>query len=194
MEEILKPVLSFPKGIASAVSLLIVLTSVLVPNAYAVKATQPSHTSGYLRVVSVPSQTLASLKTNPVPTLGASLKVSPKPTRYGVTNLKAIDPTNTKKMKRSRAARESIPVKVWATSWTATQIAYDESRNNCKDVSSNGIYRGKWQMDAHFWATYGGLKFASRPDLATCEQQDIVAHNGWISRHYQPWQTYSLVN
>ena len=130
MEEILKPVLSFPKGIASAVSLLIVLTSVLVPNAYAVKATQPSHTSGYLRVVSVPSQTLASLKTNPVPTLGASLKVSPKPTRYGVTNLKAIDPTNTKKMKRSRAARESIPVKVWATENNVPYIQPNEGRSD----------------------------------------------------------------
>lgn len=191
MEEILKPVLSFPKGIASVASLLIVLTSVLIPNAYAVKSVQPSR-SGYLKVISVPSVTLGSLKT--APNSGAFLKVEPKPRKYGVTNLKAIDPTNTKKMKRSRAARESVPVRVWATSWTATQIAYDESRNNCKDVSANGVYRGKWQMDAHFWKTYGGLKFASRPDLATCEQQDIVAHNGWISRHYQPWQTYSLVN
>lgn len=191
---------NFPKGFATVASLLIVLTSVIVPSAYAVKDAKPNNVN-YLKAISVSSvDNIPTLPTLPYVSLkipDPSQKVEllkAKSLKYSVLNLKAMDPTNTKKMKRSRAARESIPAKVWATSWTATQISYYESRNNCKDVSSGGTYRGKWQMDAQFWATYGGLKFASRPDLATCEQQDIVAHNGWVSRHYQPWQTYSLVD
>jgi hypothetical protein len=110
------------------------------------------------------------------------------------SSLKATDPTNTKASKNSRRARSEVSLEAWVASYTAQRVAYAESRDNCKSTGSNGKYRGKWQMDANFWATYGGLKFASHADLATCAQQDIVAYNGWISRHWQPWQTYTLEN
>ena len=190
----MKSILSFPRGIATAVSLLIVFASILAPSAYALKANTSSTNRYYLKVTSPQNNKSIDRKSSTSSPVGDYLRVMPKALKYGVVNLKKMDPTNTKKMKLSRAARESISVKTWATSWTASQIAYYESRNNCKDVSSNGIYRGKWQMDPGFWATYGGLKFATSPDLATCEDQDIVAHNGWVSRHYEPWQTYSLIN
>ena len=31
-------------------------------------------------------------------------------------------------------------------------------------------------MDATFWRVYGGLKYAPRPDLATCHEQNLVAY------------------
>ena len=52
----------------------------------------------------------------------------------------------------------------------------------------NGQYHGKWQMDASFWASYGGLQFASDPLYATEAQQDQVAWTGWKARGWEPWQ------
>ncbi len=55
-------------------------------------------------------------------------------------------------------------------------------------MSSTGKYRGKWQMDADFWQTYGGLQYASRPDAASEAEQDAVAYRGWQARGWQPWE------
>jgi hypothetical protein len=43
-------------------------------------------------------------------------------------------------------------------------------------------------MDADFWETYGGLKYASRPELASETEQDAVAYRGWLARGWQPWE------
>ena len=133
---------------------------------------------------------LTLIKVNPV--AAASLMASGTLGKKSALSSKTFDLTRTRQAKTSRVFRESLGVELWATSWTAQKISYAESRNNCRDRSSNGVYLGKWQMDKAFWATYGGLKYASSADMATCQQQDQVAYNGWISRHWQPWQTYSL--
>lgn len=52
--------------------------------------------------------------------------------------------------------------------------------------TGNG-YFGGLQMDMAFWRTYGGLEFAPRPDLASREQQIVVAERGRADRGYQPW-------
>ena len=87
----------------------------------------------------------------------------------------------------SKAARSTVSFEVWITSPTAIRVIKKESKGNCKAVGAKGKYRGKWQMNAGFWKTYGGLEFAPQADLATCEQQDQVAYRGWLARGWQPW-------
>ena len=66
-------------------------------------------------------------------------------------------------------------------------LALCESSGNPHAVSPSGKYRGAFQMDADFWRTYGGLQFAPRPDLASYEQQRIVAQHGFDARGRKPW-------
>jgi hypothetical protein len=100
------------------------------------------------------------------------------------------DPTITRAARTSRASRAGVSVRAWASSATARRVASRESGGNCRAVSPSGKYRGKWQMDANFWRTYGGRAYASTPDRASCAQQDIVAHRGWVARWWQPWSTF----
>jgi len=62
-----------------------------------------------------------------------------------------------------------------------------ESGGDYSVHSRTGKYRGAWQMDSDFWRSYKGLQYASRPDLATPHEQDLVAYRGWKSRGWQPW-------
>ena len=87
----------------------------------------------------------------------------------------------------SKAVRPTVSFEVWITSPTAIRVIKKESKGNCKAIGAKGKYRGKWQMNAGFWKTYGGLEFAPSADLATCEQQDQVAYRGWLARGWQPW-------
>ena len=102
----------------------------------------------------------------------------------------AQDVTTVSRTRVSRSARKAVSFAEWQESPTGKRIARAESGGNCKAVSRTGKYRGKWQMDANFWASYGGLDYASKPDLATCEEQDKIAYRGWIARHWSPWTTY----
>ena len=55
-------------------------------------------------------------------------------------------------------------------------IAQCESTNNWSINTGNGYYGGL-QFDNSTWASGGGTAYASRPDLATREQQIAVAEN-----------------
>ncbi len=99
------------------------------------------------------------------------------------TNLSVTDPTRG----LAKAQRQTISLDVWLSSPTAIRVIKKESKGNCKAIGAKGKYRGKWQMNAAFWRSYGGLEFAPRADLATCEQQDQVAYRGWLARGWQPW-------
>jgi hypothetical protein len=72
------------------------------------------------------------------------------------------------------------------------RIAACESGNNWHDNTGNGYYGGL-QMDMEFWHDYDGHEFAARPDLATREQQIIVAerardgYKNIPARGYGPW-------
>ena len=101
----------------------------------------------------------------------------------------AIDVTQTAAARSSRAHRMTISVAQFTASPTAVKVVTRESGGRCDAVNPNGIYRGKWQMDANFWSYYGGRAFAARPDLARCGQQDLVAYRGWVDRWWQPWPT-----
>ena len=69
--------------------------------------------------------------------------------------------------------------------WSA--LAQCESSGNPRAVNSSGKYGGAFQMDAAFWRTYGGLTYATRPDLATYAQQLAVAQRGYAARGRSPW-------
>ena len=97
------------------------------------------------------------------------------------------DITLTKDAKLYRGARELIPFEVWRVSAFARFISMKESHRNCKAIGRSGKYRGRWQMSPAFWKTYGGKQFASKPEKASCRDQDLVAYNGWIVRGWAPW-------
>lgn len=75
----------------------------------------------------------------------------------------------------------------WANTPKARSVSNCESGGNPCAVNPSGKYRGKWQMDSSFWSSYGGLNYASRPDLASEYDQDIVAYRGWLARGWSPW-------
>lgn len=66
------------------------------------------------------------------------------------------------------------------------QLAQCESGGNWAINTGNGYYGGL-QFDLSTWAGYGGLEFAERPDLASREQQIIVAERLHAARGFQPW-------
>jgi hypothetical protein len=67
------------------------------------------------------------------------------------------------------------------------RIAACESGGNWAINTGNGYYGGL-QMDMTFWRSYGGLAYASRPDLASKAEQIVVAERARDSgRGYGPW-------
>ena len=95
----------------------------------------------------------------------------------------ATDPTRN----LSKEDRKKISFEVWVDSPTAKYLKKVESNNNCKSTGGNGKYQGTWQMNAGFWKTYGGKKYASKASKATCMEQDLVAYKGWLARGWSPW-------
>ena len=95
----------------------------------------------------------------------------------------AEDPTRN----LSKADRKKITFEIWVKSPTAIYLKRVESNNNCKSTGSKGKYQGTWQMDASFWKTYGGLKYAKKASKASCYEQDLVAYKGWLARGWSPW-------
>lgn len=94
--------------------------------------------------------------------------------------------------RRTPTAAAAVPAVVgtgweaWAASPAARAVEWCESRDDPRSINPAGYY-GLWQMNASFWATYGGLRFGSRPDLATVAEQDQVAYQGWLARGWEPW-------
>lgn len=67
------------------------------------------------------------------------------------------------------------------------RIAQCESGGNWATNTGNGYYGGL-QMNMSFWHSYGGDEYAERPDLASREQQIVVAERARDSgRGYRPW-------
>lgn len=87
----------------------------------------------------------------------------------------------------AKADRLNISFETWVTSSTAIYLKRVESNNNCKSTGSKGKYQGTWQVNAGFWKTYGGLKYAKKASKASCQEQDLVAYQGWLARGWSPW-------
>lgn len=86
-----------------------------------------------------------------------------------------------------KAERKKISFEVWVKSPTAKYLKRVESSNNCKAIGGKGKYQGTWQVNAGFWKTYGGLRYATEASKATCKEQDLVAYKGWLARGWSPW-------
>ena len=104
-------------------------------------------------------------------------------TANAVTIQSAEDPTRN----LSKEERKKISFEVWVDSPTAKYLKKVESNNNCKSTGGKGKYQGTWQVNAGFWKTYGGKKYASKASKATCMEQDLVAYKGWLARGWSPW-------
>lgn len=87
-------------------------------------------------------------------------------------------------VEQQNAAAAAMPKGTTAAQWAALRKC--ESTNNYRAVSRTGKYRGAYQMDADFWATYGDGS-ASTADRATPAAQDAAAYKGYRARGWQPW-------
>jgi hypothetical protein len=85
----------------------------------------------------------------------------------------------------------SAAVAVPATAYGVwDRLAACEAGGNWHNAS-NPKYKGGIQADAAFWANYGGLAFAPRADLASREQQIVVAERGLKAQGWQAWPVCS---
>jgi uncharacterized protein YabE (DUF348 family) len=80
----------------------------------------------------------------------------------------------------------SAPVSSGSSGVNWDGIANCESTNNWSINTGNGYYGGL-QFDISTWNSAGGSAYASRPDLASREQQIAVAENLYASRGLSPW-------
>jgi hypothetical protein len=113
--------------------------------------------------------------------------VLPMQVTFGAVTAVAIQIAEDPTRNLSKEERKKISFEVWVESPTAKYLKKVESNNNCKSTGGNGKYQGTWQMNAGFWKTYGGKKYASKASKATCKEQDLVAYKGWLARGWSPW-------
>jgi resuscitation-promoting factor RpfB len=86
----------------------------------------------------------------------------------------------------SSSASSAAPVSSGSSGINWDGIASCESTNNWSINTGNGYYGGL-QFDLGTWASGGGTAYASRPDLASREQQIAVAESVAASRGTEPW-------
>ena len=86
----------------------------------------------------------------------------------------------------SSSASSAAPASSGSSGINWDGIASCESTNNWSINTGNGYYGGL-QFDLGTWASGGGDAYASRPDLASREQQIAVAENVAASRGSSPW-------
>lgn len=97
--------------------------------------------------------------------------------------------TTTARARTAPTVRVSRPAPAVAGGSVWDRLAACESHGNWSINTGNG-YFGGLQMDMQFWRSYGGPVFAGRPDLASREQQIVVAERARDSgRGYHPWPT-----
>lgn len=86
----------------------------------------------------------------------------------------------------SDSGSSSAPVSSGSSGVNWDAIAQCESTNNWSINTGNGYYGGL-QFDIPTWNSAGGSAYASRPDLASREEQIAVADNLYASRGTSPW-------
>jgi uncharacterized protein YabE (DUF348 family) len=86
----------------------------------------------------------------------------------------------------SGSSSSAAPVSSGSSGVNWDGIANCESTNTWSINTGNGYYGGL-QFDLGTWASAGGDAYASRPDLASREEQIAVAENLYASRGTSPW-------
>ncbi|MDL2341632.1 MAG: transglycosylase family protein [Patescibacteria group bacterium] len=66
------------------------------------------------------------------------------------------------------------------------RLRYCESTDTPNINTGNGFF-GAYQFDQLTWEEYGGRRYAKRADLATLQEQTIIAADLRSARGYQPW-------
>lgn len=136
----------------------------------------------------------------PIPTPSVATVATPKPVATHTVVVSTPKPTPKQTVAHiARAASSSAHD--WATRAFSIRVANCESGGGPSDHNSTyngnahlrGKYSGKWQDDASFWSTYGGLTYAASPADATEDQQDAVNYRGYQARGWGPWQCASMV-
>lgn len=122
-----------------------------------------------------------------VTALVASFALLPSQPMASAANASAIQVDEDPTRNLSKEERKEISFEVWVSSPTAKYLKKVESNNNCKSTGGKGKYQGTWQVNAGFWKTYGGKKYAPKASKATCREQDLVAYKGWLARGWSPW-------
>ena len=117
----------------------------------------------------------------------ATCMLIPFPTAIGAVHASVVKSAEDPTRNLSKEERKKISFEVWVNSPTAKYVKEVESHNNCKSTGGKGKYHGTWQVNAGFWKTYGGKKYASKASKATCREQDLVAYQGWLARGWSPW-------
>ena len=70
------------------------------------------------------------------------------------------------------------------------RLAQCESTGNWQANTGNGYYGGT-QTDIPTWRRYGGTEFASRPDIASREQQIAINQRILASQGWKAWPVCS---
>lgn len=105
-----------------------------------------------------------------------------------------MPPTTVAPTTTTTARARTAPIRAASVSRPTLAGVWDrlsqcEAGGNWHINTGNG-YFGGLQMDMQFWRSYGGPAFASRADLASREQQIVVAERARDSgRGYRPWPT-----
>jgi hypothetical protein len=104
---------------------------------------------------------------------------------WRVWKLEAYQPVLVEQSAQAKTPPQTGPPgSVW------TLLAQCESSGNWRARTGNG-YLGGLQEDMTFWSRYGGMAYASRPDLATPAQQIAVAIRGQASQGWGAWPACS---
>ena len=140
------------------------------------------------------SLTIGAAATLGLPAVGASAAPL-TPHQAHVAHLHHLHQIHLRNVAASRAARtgEVARALAWSHSRNGMRVKACESGNDYGPGARTGIYRGAWQMDPSLWRSYGGLRFASRPDAAKPWQQDLVAYRGYKARGWEPWTCARIV-
>lgn len=70
------------------------------------------------------------------------------------------------------------------------RLATCESGNKADTNTGNGFY-GEYQFDGETWTANGGGQYASRADLASNDEQTVIAEKLEEDRGWQPWPACS---
>jgi len=90
------------------------------------------------------------------------------------------------------SAQAASPPQTGPPSSVWTRLAACESGGNWATNTGNGYYGGL-QEDLTFWRNYGGMAYASRPDLASASAQIAVATRGQAVQGWGAWPRCSRI-
>jgi len=134
--------------------------------------------------------TSTSVSATPAPVPAASSSAWRGPTYSGPGDCPTgPDVTTTSAARNSSDARKAVSLHAFLYSPMACKVTWRESNFSCTVVDGSGTYYGKWQLDMQEWPYYGGTKYASTPNRASCEVQNLIAYRNWLDRWWSPWTT-----